>query len=101
MHVFNANFKGETEWPISNPYNYQFFNFKLNMYQAAGRTKQVPELSWVAIREEALEKVGDIDENEKQAIKIAIQEEREQLKELIKSKSKKTEIAKIVKNIEK
>jgi hypothetical protein len=31
----------------------------------------------VAIREEALEKVGDIDENEKQAIKIAIQEERE------------------------
>jgi hypothetical protein len=39
MHVFNANFKGETELSISNPYNYQFFNFKLNMYQAAGRIK--------------------------------------------------------------
>jgi hypothetical protein len=48
-----------------------------------------------------LEKVGDIDENEKQVIKIAIQEDREKLRELIKSKPKKIEIAKIVKNIEK
>jgi hypothetical protein len=30
----------------------------------------------VAIREEALEKVGDIDENEKDAIKIGLQEDR-------------------------
>jgi hypothetical protein len=39
MHVFNANFKGETEIPITNSYNYQFFNFKLNIYQTVGRTK--------------------------------------------------------------
>jgi hypothetical protein len=39
MHVFNVNFKGETELPIKNSYNYQFFNFKINIYNTAGRTK--------------------------------------------------------------
>ena len=100
MHVFNVNFKGETELPIKNSYNYQFFNFKINIYNTAGRTKQVPEYSWVAIRNEVLEKVGDIDENEKDAIKISILEDREKLKQLIQSKSKKADIVKIVKNIE-
>jgi hypothetical protein len=39
MHVFNANFKGETELPIGNSYNYQFFNFKMSVYQTSGRIK--------------------------------------------------------------
>ena len=101
QNVFDVNFKGDNEITIINDFNYQFFTFKMNMY-LVGKNKKIPEYSWVAIREEGTEKVGDIDDKERETIRARIEEDRLRLKEMIKKKTaKRSDIIKVVKEIEK
>jgi hypothetical protein len=47
----------------------------MNMY-LVGKNKKIPEYSWVAIREEGTEMVGDIDDKERETIRARIEEDR-------------------------